>query len=448
LSASRALSAQSLSRVAGWTLPVAFCLLFLSVEFQPKVTVGEVTVALSDVAVLAVAVSAALALPEHAHRLRGSRWLWLAAIAFLAFVTIACLYPLATDSEYDWKTHLVTAAKYAEYAVLAPAVVLLVRDTRALTRLLGTVAVWSVAAGLVAVVQFAGVDILHAWPAGIRQPSFAGIPDLGALGGAALGVGFLGLLLPQAVSSRITIAALVGGTLSLVLSNGVAPELGLIAAALAVALVARRRLETSWRTIGAIGAVTVVCGIGVHALRSGDLAQYARYVGLAEAEQSTNDEVQTYAQRQLMAYIGLRVWLDKPLLGAGWQSIRERQVYAPFLADAHRRFPDQPEQAFPNADIQYRQYGIDNAYIQALAELGAVGFGLFVALLGVGLVLGLKRALRAPPEPAARALLGLLWLLVVAGVWVGQGLVAGTGFTALSWLALGFVASGGSRDDA
>src|SRR5262249_20855210 len=39
LSASRALSTTSLSRLSGWALPVAFCLLFTSVEFQPSFAV-------------------------------------------------------------------------------------------------------------------------------------------------------------------------------------------------------------------------------------------------------------------------------------------------------------------------------------------------------------------------------------------------------------------------
>ena len=100
-----------------------------------------------------------------------------------------------------------------------------------------------------------------------------------------------------------------------------------------------------------------------------------------------------------MYYIGLRVWLDQPGARRGWQSIREQQVYAPFLDDAHRRYPDQPEQAFPYAADPMRRTAIDNAYIQTLAELGLVGLGLFLALLAAGLVLGRARALRAPPEP-------------------------------------------------
>jgi hypothetical protein len=63
-------------------------------------------------------------------------------------------------------------------------------------------------------------------------------------------------------------------------------------------------------------------------------------------------------------------------------------------------------------------------------------------VLGAGLVYGVRRALRAPPEAAMRALVGVLWLLVAMGTWAGQGLVAGASFAALSWFALGLVASG------
>jgi hypothetical protein len=432
-SASRDLSAAWISRVAGWTLPLAFALLFLNVRFQPRVDVSGATVALSDLAVLAAVAAAAARLDRGL--LDRSRALWIAAGVFLAFVAAASLYPRLSDEHYAWKTHLVTAAKYGEYALLAPAVVLLVRDARGLRRLLATVAGVSLAAGLVALVQFAGLDVFDAWPAGERQPSFVGIAELGALGGAAVAVWSIAHLRPGTLSPRVGRCALAGGVLDLVLSAGVAAELGVVVAAAATALVGRRRFGTSWGRLAAIGAAAVVCGIGVLALRAGDLAQYARYVGLAKANHATTHDVQTYAQRALMNYIGIRVWRDHPLLGTGWQSIREPQVYEPYLDDAHARYPDQPEQAFPAPSPPARQYGIDNAYVQSLAELGTVGTATFIALLAAGVALGL----RGSRTPAA--FLGLLWLLVSMGVWVGQGLVAGASFTALSWFALGLVAA-------
>src|SRR5206468_1192578 len=60
-------------------------------------------------------------------------------------------------------THLITAAKYAEYAVLALALPLLVRHRRALVALALVLALWSLLATVVALVQFAGGDIFQAW---------------------------------------------------------------------------------------------------------------------------------------------------------------------------------------------------------------------------------------------------------------------------------------------
>jgi O-antigen ligase len=247
------------------------------------------------------------------------------------------------------------------------------------------------------------------------------------------------------VPRAVWIGGLVGGAIDVMISSGVAAQIGVVAAAVAAVAITTVRLGLSVRRIGAVAAVTIVCGLGVLALRGSDFAQYVRFLGLATADRQTTQDVQTYAHRQLIYYIGLKVWLAHPVLGAGWQSFREAQVYTPVLDDAHRRFPDEPEQAFPAPD---RQYGIDNAYIQVAAELGLVGLMLFLGLLGTGLVMGASRALRAPPFRAQQALVGLLWLLVVMGTWAGQGLGAGSAFAALSWFALGLVAAAGSPADA
>jgi len=228
----------------------------------------------------------------------------------------------------------------------------------------------------VAVLQYVGIDILGAWPSGWRQPSFVGISELGTLGGAALAIGFVGLLRPGTVQRRVALVALVGGTLCVVLSGGIADQLGVVlAAAGAVAARCRWRTVVAWGRVVLVGAITVVCGLGVlgAAARRPDPVRPLRRTrqGRQIDEQQRAD---VRAARASCTTIGLRVWLDKPVLGAGWQSIREQQVYEPFLADAHRRYSGQPEQAFPHEADPKRQYGIDNAYIQALAELGAVGF--------------------------------------------------------------------------
>ena len=71
-----------------------------------------------------------------------------------------------------------------------------------------------------------------------------------------------------------------------------------------------------------------------------------------------------------------------------------------------------------------------------------VGTAFLLVFLGTALLLGVRGALRAPPAQAQLALAGLLWLLVSMGIWAGQGLVAGAGFAALPFFALGLIAAG------
>ena len=150
-----------------------------------------------------------------------------------------------------------------------------------------------------------------------------------------------------------------------------------------------------------------------------------------------------------MYYLGLRVWLDQPLLGAGWQSIREQQVYEPFLADAHRRFPDQPEQAFPNEADRCGSTGSTTPTSRRSPSSASSGSALFLALLGAGLVLGVEaraaRAARAGDAGARRRCSGCSsrW-----GPGPGRASSPAASFAALSWFALGLVAAGGSRDRA
>jgi hypothetical protein len=426
-------------RIADWAIPVALGLLFLSVSYQPRASLGPLDVSLGDVAVLAAVLAAIeVARRNGSSALRAALPIWITAALLLLWIVAASLYPTIWDGHYRWGKHLVSALKVAEYASLAPAAAILLRSDRALSRLFVGVAVTATAGAVVCALQFVGVDIFGAWAAWGRQPSFSGVPELAALGGTALAVGFYGLLWPGAVGRRTLAAVLVAGTVDLILGAAVAGGIALGAAAVAAAAVAVGRSDVARRRTLRVAAVTAVCAAGVLWIRSGDITQFGRYVGLAQPTPETTQQVQTYAQRSLMAYIGLRVWREHPVLGAGWQAIREPQVYTPELAAAHARFPDQPPRAFPSPA---HPWGIDNGYIEALAELGAVGLVLFLAPLATGLVLGTRSALRAPPAVSARATLGVLWLLIAIGSWIGQGLSAGTPWAAVAWLGLGLVAA-------
>ena len=114
---------------------LAIPMVFLHVDYQPSVTISAGSIAadvsLADFAVLAVALAAlAAGLRRGFGPLRAGWAVWIAGGALVALVLAASFYPLALDETYDWRTHLVTAGKFAEYGVLAPALPLLVRSRR------------------------------------------------------------------------------------------------------------------------------------------------------------------------------------------------------------------------------------------------------------------------------------------------------------------------------
>jgi O-antigen ligase len=81
---------------------------------------------------------------------------------------------------------------------------------------------------------------------------------------------------------------------------------------------------------------------------------------------------------------------------------------------------------------------VQNAFVQAMSDLGIVGLLAFLGLVVTGLVMAARTALRAPPPAAVAALVSLFGLVVVIGVLSALGLVAGIPTDALLWLSLGF----------
>src|SRR5581483_4842555 len=145
-------------------------------------------------------------------------------------------------------------------------------------------------------------------------------------------------------------------------------------------------------------------------------------VGLEKAK-AEKKAVQSYVQRTLLAYIGWRIFEDNPIGGAGWQASSELATYGPYLPAARREFPSAPAQAFPSPA---HPWGVQNAYVQALSDLGAVGL---LTLLGL----------------LASALVALVALLVAMGILSALGLVAGIPLDALLWLSLGLAVHAAGR---
>ena len=393
--------------------------LFLHASFQPSLTLGGAQAMLSDFAVAAVVIAALVeGLRLGFGPLARGRWLWLAIGAFSLWVAIAVLYGHVRFGAYPWHRHGITAAKWYEYTLLAPAAPLLLRGRRDLELLLWSLGLWSAAATLVGLAQFLGADVAGGGTFGRRQGSFLGSSDFAALSGAALLAGAVAWRTRRAQAWLLVVA----GTLGSILAGSLAGMLGIVTALVLLAL----RKPTRARTAGLAVLLAIVVA-GSLAIRTADLSSFHRFLGGKQAYANRN-KVQTEAQRTTLAYIGLRIWIDHPLLGVGWEGSRDPYAFEPYVPAARRRFPNQPATAFPSSS---RRLGVQDVYIQALADLGVVGLGALLTVFGAGLVGAVRE----------RRLIAACWLVLVLWLWTAQGFVAGIPLDALTWLALGLSAT-------
>jgi len=263
---------------------------------------------------------------------------------------------------------------------------------------------------------------------GQRKVSFLGIHDFAAFSAATLALGLAAVALAE--HRRLGLVAVAAGGIGAILAASVFAFAGIVLAAIAVLAVGRRAATLTRRRTAAIVAVVAVVAVGTLALRSYDLTNFFSFLGIKQTTTSTAQDVQTSSQRAMLAYIGLRIWEDHPLLGVGFE--RSDNRYQPYLADAKRKFSDQPPQAYPSPA---HPWGVQNFWVQLLADTGLVGLALGLATF----VAGLATALRA----RRGVFLGLVatgFILVAAGTWNAVGVVAGIPLQAVTWLGFGLAA--------
>jgi hypothetical protein len=147
---SRSRAADLLALVPAAAIPF----IFLHRDYQVHVSFGPADVFGSDVAIAAtLAAALAAAWLFGLAVLAPARALWVVAGALLVLFLASCFW---TPLDHTTK-HVVSAAKVVEYALLAPAVVLLLRNRTQVDRFLAVVVAWSVAATGWGLLQFLGL---------------------------------------------------------------------------------------------------------------------------------------------------------------------------------------------------------------------------------------------------------------------------------------------------
>ena len=349
----------------------------------------------------------------------------MAAAALLPLFVVSCFWrPVELPTK-----HLVTLAKDAEYALLAPSVVLLFRRSVDVERFFAVFIAWSAAAAGWGLLQFVGlVDEYQGKRPGQREVSFIGHEDLGSFTGAALVLGFVAIALGE--RRRLTPLAIVAGGLGVIVDASVFAFLGTVLAALAVLWVGRRLGTITLVRTAALGAILLVVGSGVLVLRGSDVSSYLSFLGVTPAKIVVSDsDVQSGSQRATLLWIGWRIFEAHPVLGVGFD--RSANRYQPYLAAARRKFPNQPEIAYPSPR---HQWGVQNLWVQLLADTGIVGLALALTTYGTALVTAFRAARR-------RVSLGLVaagWILVATGTSNAIGIIAGIPLDAVTWLGFGF----------
>ena len=435
--------------LGAFLLAAALPFLFFHERYQPELGVGigstTVDVRLADLAVVIVLVAAAAAASHLGlARLAAARILWITGAALLAWLAFQTFRPVSLDDAL-FADHVVSYLKLVEYGLLAVAVPLLVRRAEDLTIVVGGLVLWAAVAVGVALLQFFGADIFGAWNAGWRQPSFLGHHDLAALAATSLAVAAAAIVARRRESPAAALfaTALVAGMLGLILAGSVAAAGGLAVGVVVLWLAARRRFRPGGRQILALGAIVAVVAGGVTAVRGDALEDFLRFLGVRGDEPPIG--VETYSQRAVLAYIGLRISQDNLVLGVGWQRSSRPEVFEPYVADARERFPDVVDLAFP---AEGREWGVQNLYIQMLADAGMIGLALLLLVGGAGLALAWRAAARAPtPWAAGAGLLVVCALLTLAGEWASLGIVAGIPLQAATCLLLGLAAAGAAATE-
>jgi hypothetical protein len=392
---------------------------------QPGATLilggASVRIVVGDVLLAALTVAVGLRIARSRCVPRQSAALAIVAAAFGALILATALA--------NGGTAFVAAGKLLVLAALLLGCLVLIDSTErlwAVTLVIVAVTATAVAWGLVGFLERPGS----------RQASFVGEHDLAALATACLVLGLAALHVRHRLG-RLPLAAGIVGCLGIVLGAALASLLGLYLASAAMILIAALRGALRLRAVAATLAVAVALTGAVYTIRANELGFLKEWFAPVENAQP-GQYAGSWSQRLIFAYVGGRIFLDKPLLGTGWWGELPPREYARYLPAARRRFPDQPPNYFPPAGGVFIP---QQTFDQVAFELGIVGVTLLLSVLVIAVRDSLRSARRWPqhePDELAAYLAGP-WLAALVGALAGSAIFGGTPMGALFWLTLGLV---------
>ena len=344
------------------------------------------------------------------------------AIAFLAYAGLTLL-KVATSDPGNFTDAVVSWLRLVQSASLAWLAASVLETRRDLRLLVGAVTL----GGLIAIVA----ALAEGGALTARAHGTLTSPDiLGLVSGFVLMIGAFGGLTADA---RTRILLVVAGLVGLVLgksvaafvATGFAVALGLALASAAPAMAAQRARQTV--------LAVALAGVAVFGILS-----FLRPEENPSSPQFTQSSA--YA-RIVLGTAGLEIFADHPVIGAGW-----RESSSPRLI-SDRAINLELRQLYPNTNPSFypdvTPTSVHDTYIQILADLGLVGFLLFVGMIlavGARVAALLRRVGRAHVLWPVAWTMSLCLLLVL--VWLNDNpLYGGQPETVVPALFIGALAA-------
>jgi O-antigen ligase len=324
-----------------------------------------------------------------------------AAILFLTYVGLT-LGKVAASDPGAFSNAFISWLRIVQTASIAWLAASLIQTGRALRLLLAAVA----AGGLVAIVVAAagGGSLLTERFEGTLTPD-----ELGLVSGLTFLIAVFGRVTPD---TRYRIGLALAALLGLLLAKSVAAFVATgFAFAFGAALSGLPSSASAAQRVTRAALIVALAGVVVFAV--------VRLVRPNETPASQNFKQSSGYNRIVLGAAGLDIFAHNPVIGVGWrESGSPKVIQARSLnLQLRRRFPDAAPVFYPDVTPT----SVHNTYVQLLADLGIVGFALFVAMVAAvgGRVRQVLRRVHGNPELWPRVLVMSLSLVLVL-VWLND----------------------------